>query len=103
MKLSEIVAFIEDPSQFQFTVRGESVKYLDESGSISDCSRFFVAGREFGAQYLIHVESYCRDGFSDAWSTFIDQLPVIDDGDLLEALRPEDGDGESFESCECRE
>lgn len=96
MKLSDVVEFLDDPSAFDILYKGSKVKYLNEAGSISDSSRFFVAGFEFGAHVLVHVESYRGDGFEAAWSTWIDSMPEIPADELVEAYGPQGTPDGSF-------
>lgn len=92
MKLSELVDFLDDPSEFEILYKGSKVKYLNEAGTISDSSRFFVAGFEFGAHVLVHVESYRNgEGFESAWSAWIDESETIPESELIEAYQV-DGD-----------
>lgn len=85
MKLSDLVDFLDDPSQFEIHYKGSKVEYLNEAGSVSDSSRFFVAGFEFGASVLVHVESYRGDGFESAWTAWIDSMPEIEKDEYPEA------------------
>lgn len=93
MKLSDIVAFIEDPEQFTLYHNGSALAYLHEAGAPSDRSRFYLAGFEFGAEHLVHVESYHGDGLGDAWEAWIDALPTIPEEELIEAYSPGRGQG----------
>ncbi len=93
MKLSELVGFIEKPEDFDILVGGHKVEYLNDACRIDDDSRFFVAGHEFGATHLIHVESH-REGYEAAWGLWIDESPTIPEDELTEAYGV---DGESFD------
>ena len=87
MKLSELIGFLTEPEKYTITYRGHEVKYLNEACTYDDDSRFFVAGHEFGATHLIHVESR-REGFEQAWGLWIDESPTIPEKELIEAYCP---------------
>lgn len=88
MKLSDLLDFLDDPSAFDVLYKGKRVTYLNEAGAVSDSSRFFVAGFEFGASVLVHVESYRGDGFESAREAWIDSMPEIDKDEYPEAYSP---------------
>lgn len=91
MKLSDVLDLLDDPSAFEFHYKGSKVEFLNEAGSFSDSSQFFVAGFEFGAHVLVHVESYRGDGFESAWGAWIDESETIPESELIEAYQV-DGD-----------
>lgn len=91
MKLSDVVDFLDNPSAFEIRYKGSKVQYLNEAGTISDSSRFFVAGFEFGAHVLVHVESYRGEGFEAAYEAWIDSLPEIEKDEYVEAYGTDDG------------
>lgn len=100
MKMSEVVDFIDDPDAFEFLYEGKKVEYLNGAGTVSDSSRFFVAGFEFGPSFLIHVEGYGSDtGFETAYEVWIDYMPEIEKEEYPEAYSPggEDREKGSFE------
>lgn len=92
MKMSDLVDFLDDPSAFEIHYKGSKVEYLNEAGTISDSSRFFVAGFEFGAHVLVHVEAYHEDsGFETAYEVWIDSMPEIEKDEYVEAYGTDDG------------
>lgn len=95
MKLADLVGFLENPEEYEITYRGQSVPhYLNDACRIDSDSKFFVAGHEFGATHLIHVEAYRGKGFEAAWGLWIDESPTIPEEELIEAYGIE---GESFQ------
>lgn len=93
MLLSDVCDFIDSPEGFKLLYKEHEVVYLNQAGAISDCSRFYVAGHEFGPTHLIHVEAYHGDGYQSAWEEWIDESPTIEEDELVEAYGL---DGESF-------
>ncbi len=97
MKLSDLLAFLESPDGFDILYQGKKVEYLNEAGSPSDDSKFFVAGHEFGATTLVHVEAYGRgDGFESAYGAWIDSCETIPESELVEAYGPPGSPNGSF-------
>ncbi len=98
MKMSEVLAFIADPSAFELIYQGHKVKYLNEAGNVTEDSKFFAAGFEFGAHVIVHVEAYHDDcGFEAAYEAWIDSLPEIEKDEYTEAYAP-DSDSDSFKA-----
>lgn len=102
MNLLEILAFAcnegdKDGLEFEVFYKGQKVEYLNEAGRLEwDTSKFFVAGFEFGASVLVHVESYRGDGFETAWAAWLDSMDPIPDSEIVEAYAP-DRDSDSFD------
>lgn len=67
--------FLDSPEDFNILYKGSKVAYLNEAGTPSDNSVFFIAGHKHGPTDLIHVESYRGDGFETAWEAWIDSCP----------------------------
>lgn len=93
MKLSEVLAFLENSDDCTITYEGRKLTYLNEAGTPSDRSKFFLAGFEHGPSWLIHVESYHGDGFESAWEAWVDSMHTIDKEELIEAYSPGRGKG----------
>jgi len=91
MKLSDVCDFLESPEDFAIEYKESTLTYLNEAGSISDSSRFFLAGHEFGATHLVHVEVYRGEGFEAAWEAWIDASPTIPESELIEAYGTSEG------------
>lgn len=71
---------------------------INEAGSLSDTSAFFLAGFEFGPSWLVHVDAHRGDGFEPAYEAWIDSLPEIDADDLPDAYTdPRDKENRTFD------
>jgi hypothetical protein len=71
---------------------------INEAGSLSDTSAFFLAGFEFGPSWIIHVDAYRGAGFEPAYEAWVDALPEIDAEDLPEAYTdPRDEENRTFD------
>jgi len=90
MKLSDLLLALESPEKFAWidtsNDRENVLEFINEAGSFSDSSRFFLGGFEFGPDVLVHVEGgYRGDGFEAAYEAWIDSMPTIPDEELVEA------------------
>lgn len=94
MKISDVLAALDDIDAFDFTYKGAKIRLENQAGNLSENSRFFVAGFELGPRVLIHVESYRGDGFESAWEAWIDSMPEIEAAELPEAYQI---DGKTFD------
>jgi hypothetical protein len=85
MKMSDLLGFIEKPEDFDILYQGHKVTYLNEAGNVTEDSKFFAAGFEFGAHVIVHVEAYRGDdGFETAYEAWIDSLPEIEKEEYLD-------------------
>jgi hypothetical protein len=105
MKMSDLLAFLAKPSDFDLTYEGKAINYLNEAGGAAgEDSCFFVAGFEFGPSTLVHVESFRGDGFEAAYEAWIDDMPVVADEELVEAYTPATNNNyDSFYDLACNE
>lgn len=88
MKLSDLLAFIETPTDFDLLYRGNRVGYLNEDGAaFDDDAKFFIASNDaYGEDLvLIHVQAYRGDGFEPAYEQWIDSMPTVEADDLPDA------------------
>lgn len=96
MILADVMDFLKAPEDFDISHNGRKVEYLNEEGTPSDNSAFFLAGHEFGASVLVHIRAYRGDGFETAYGAWIDSCPTIPEKELVEAYGPADRCGGSF-------
>ncbi len=99
MKLSSVLSLIEHTTKHTFSYEGHEIAkdHVILDGSIGDTdTKWFVAGHEFGATWLIAVPAYHGDGFESAWGAWVDVLPTIPESELVEAYGPEGTPDGSF-------
>ena len=84
--LAEVLGFIDDPSEYEITIDGHAITFIDDYGlSCGTNGEFFVIGHEFGASHLVHAR-----GFESAWEAWLDEQETIPESELPEAYGLED-------------
>jgi hypothetical protein len=79
--LADVLGFIDDPSDYEITIDGHAVTFIDDYGlSCGTNSEFFAIGHEFGASHLVHASDY-----ESAWEVWLDEQDTIPESEVAEA------------------
>lgn len=94
--LADVLGFIDDPSEYEITIDGHAVTFIDDYGlSCGSNGEFFVIGHEFGASHLVHAS-----GFDSAWEAWLDEQETIPEDKIAEAYGLHDEFREEYQKAD---